>query len=139
MEHRDYLKDQIDQIARIFGKVLFNFLGLKANGNAAQGILISNQRLQSELDINIDELLALNNSELIEFIRERQYTVGHLETLSEYFKEVGIIKIVTNQPEARIWLEKAIALLDIADKISKTMSFNRINKKSKIKQLLPHD
>lgn len=63
-------------------------------------------------------------------------TEGHLETLSEYLKEVGIAKTEINKNEAQLCLKKAIELLDVADEISKTMSFDRINKKSKLKNVL---
>lgn len=138
MEQRDLLKDQIEQLGKVLAKILSDFLGFKSNSNVAQGIEISNERLQIELDIDIENLITLNKSELTEYAKNRRLTEGHLETLSEYLKEVGMAKVEINKSEVPFYLEKAIELLDIADEISNTMSFDRINKKRKIKYMLQH-
>lgn len=136
MEQRDLLKDQIEQLGKVLTKILSSFLGLKSSSSLARRVEISNQRLQSELDIDIEKLITLNKTELAENVKNRRLTEGHLETLSEYLKEVGIAKTEINKNEAQLCLKKAIELLDVADEISKTMSFDRINKKSKLKNVL---
>ena len=136
MEKRDLLKDEVEQLAKVLAKILSDFFGLKVKNNIAQGIEISNERLQSELDIDIEKLLTFNKSELEVYIKNRKLTEGHLETLSEYLKEVGIAKTETNKSEAQSYLAKAVELLEIADEVSKTMSIDRINKSSEIKKLL---
>lgn len=138
MEQRDLLKDQIEQLGKVLAKILSDFLGFKSSGNVSQGIEISNQNLQSELDIDVEKLKALNKSELEKYFRERKLTEGHLELLSEYLKEVGIAKTRMDKNEATLCLQKAQEFLDIADEISKTMSFDRINKKREIENLLQH-
>ena len=139
MEQRDLLKDQIEQLGKVLAKILSDFLGLKSNGNVTQGIEISNESLQSELDIDIEKIIALNKTELEEYVRNRKLTESHLELLSEYLKEIGIAKTKIDKSDAYLCLQKAIELLDIADKISKTMSFDRISKKSEIKNVLQHN
>lgn len=136
MEQRDLLKDQIEQLGKVLAKILSDFLGLKSGGNVTQGIEISNESLQSELDIDIETIIALNKTALEEYFRNRKLTEIHLEILSEYLKEVGLAKTKIDKSDAHLSLQKAIELLDIADKISKTMSFDRINKKSEIKNVL---
>mgnify|MGYP006429408207 CR=1 FL=1 len=78
-------------------------------------------------------MLTFNKTELEIYVKNRKLTEGHLETLSEYFKEVGIAKTETNKIEAQLYLAKAVELLEIADEVSKTMSIDRINKSSEIK------
>ncbi|WP_435263802.1 hypothetical protein [Tenacibaculum sp. nBUS_03] len=136
MEQRDLLKDQIEQLGKVLAKILSDFLGFKSSGNITQGIEISNESLQSELDIDIEKIMTLNKTELDEYIRNRQLTEIHLELLSEYLKEVGLAKSKIDNSDAHLCLQKAIELLDVADEISKTMSFDRINKKSEIKNVL---
>ncbi len=136
MEHRDLLKDQIEQLGKVLAKVLSDFLGFKSSGNAIQGIEISNESLQSELDIDIEKIMAINKTELDEYVRNRKLTDIHLELLSEYLKEVGAVKTKIDKSDAQLCLQKAIELLDIADEISKTMSFDRINKKGDINTVL---
>ena len=87
MEQRDLLKDQIEQLGKVLAKILSDFLGLKSNGNVTQGIEISNESLQSELDIDIEKIIALNKTELEEYVRNRKLTESHLELLSEYLKQ----------------------------------------------------
>ena len=136
MEQRDLLKDQIEQLGKVLAKILSDFPGLKSSNNVAQGIEISNERLQNEANINIDKLITLHKAELAEYVKNRKLTEDHLETLSEYLKEAGKAIAESNKNEAQSYLEKAIELLDIADETSKTMSFDRVNKKNKIKTVL---
>jgi len=132
MEHRDCLKNQIEQLGKVLSKILSDFLGFKSKGNIAQGIEISNERFQSELDIDIEKIITLDKTELKEYLNNCKMAEPHFEVLSEYLTEIGMEKIEANKGEAELYLKKAIELLDIIDEISKIMSFERINKKTKI-------
>lgn len=136
MEQRDIIMDQIEQLGKVIAKIMSDFLGLKSKGNFALGIEISNERFQDQLDINIEELITLNKSELKEYFKNKKLTWTHLEVLSEYLTEIGIEKLKGDKTTAIKYLKKAIDLLDTADEISKTISFGRINKKSNIENLL---
>lgn len=136
MEQRDLIKDQIEQLGKVLAKILLDFFGLKSNGNVAQGIEIANKTLQTELDIDIEKMVSLNQKELKEYVRNRKLAESHLELLSEYLKEVGIAKTKIDKSDADLYLQKAIELLDIADENTKALSFDRINKKIEIKKLL---
>ena len=138
MEQRDFLEDQIEQIGKFLGKILSDFFMLKSIGEVTQGIEISRQTLQSKLDIDVEKIIFFNKKELEEYVRNRKLTESHLELLSEYFKELALAKIKIDKSDPDLCLHKAIELLDIADEISKTMSFIRINKKDKIKNMLQH-
>lgn len=136
MEQRDLLKDQIEQLGIVLAKILADFIGLKSNNNVALEIEILNERLQSDLGIDIEKLITLKKTELAEYVKNLNLTETHLDTLSEYLKEVGIAKNEINKNEGQLYLEKALELLDITDDTSKTFSFDRMNKKSEIKNLL---
>ena len=139
MEQRDLLKDQIEQLGRVLGKMLADFLGLKSESQISEAIEITNQRLQDELDIDVDKLTTLNKTELMDYLLDRKLKAEHLEILSEYMKEIGIEALKANKDNARIWLGKAIELIDIADETSRTMSFDRMNEKTRIENLLQQD
>lgn len=62
--------------------------------------------------------------------------VGHFETLGEYLREIGESKMSNDKNKANIYLTKSLELLDLEDEISKTMSFQRQNLKSKIENTL---
>jgi hypothetical protein len=136
MEQRDLLKDQIEQLGKVLANILSDLLGLKSKGQTSQGIEATNQRLQGELDIDIEKITTLTKKELKDYLKNRHLRAEHLEILSECLKEIGKGKIEENKKGAKMKLEKAIELLDIADEISKTMSFDRINKKKEIENVL---
>lgn len=136
MENRDLLKDQIEQLGKVLAKILSNFLGMKSKGQIMQGIEITNKHLQSELDLDIDKITTLNKKELKAYLEDRKLTAGHLELLSECLKEIGKGEFERDKNDAKVKLEKASEILEIADEISKTMSFDRINKRNEIKKLL---
>ena len=127
---------QIEQLGKVLGKILADFLGLKSKGQVSQGIEISNEQLKSELDIDINKLITLPKNELKDYLLKRKLTENHLEILSEFLMEIGKSKIESNTADAKIYLEKSLEILEIADEVSKTMSFDRINRKKKIENVL---
>lgn len=128
--------DQIEQAGRALGKIFADFMGLKSGGNITNEIAITNQRLQSQLDINIEHLLSLKRRDATEYLQDRVGTDEHVETLSDYLKDIGLFKKKTNDSEFQLYLSKALELLEIADDISRTMSFDRNRKKTEIRDLL---
>jgi hypothetical protein len=134
MEQRDYLMIQIEQLGKVLAAILSGFLGLKSKGQVSLGIEVTNERLQGELDIDMEKLLALNNMEVKAYLEKRKLRAEHIEGLSGYMKEIGMEE--TDKTKASIWLKKAIVLLDIADEISKTLSIDRVNKKKNMEKLL---
>lgn len=136
MENRDLLKDQIEQLGKVMAKILSDFIGLKSNNDVDQQIKISNDRFQNELDIDIEKLLSLQKTKLRLYTNKRKLNHCHLETLSAYFKEVGLEKLKTSKSQGRLYLVKALVLLEIADEVSKTISLDRIDRSTEIKNVL---
>lgn len=135
MEQRDLLKDQIEQLGKVLAKLLAGFLGLKEEGKASQGIAVINEQMKGKLDLDILLIARLGKAELKTYLQDRQLRGEHIETLSDYFKEMGLSAVNTAPSESKIWLQKAIDLLDVADEVSGTLSFERIQRKAKMKQL----
>lgn len=136
MEQRDLIKDQIEQLGRVLGKIFADFTGLKSQGRVSQAIEISNEKLQTQLDIDIDKIISLNSEELEEYVVKKELTFEHIEVLSEYLTEIGKVQMEQNRENAKRIFIKAIELLDISDGISQTMCFTRMDKKSNIENLL---
>lgn len=137
MERRDLIKDQIEQLGRVLGKILGNFLKMKSAGKVSQGVEIANQQLESELDVSLEQLLSRSKSELKAYLLSKSMTAEHLETLSDLLREIGESKIASYPNEARGTLTKSLELLDIADEITETASFIRMDKRAEIESLLP--
>ena len=136
MEQRDLIKDQIEQLGKVLAKALADFLGLKSKGQVLQGIEVSNEQLKSELNIDINKLITLSKNELKEYLQKGKLTGEHLEILCELIMEIGESKLKGNKEEAKLHLEKALEILEIANEISKTMSFARVNRKTDIERVL---
>ena len=136
MERRDILKDQIEQLGRVLGKILANFLGLKSEGRISQGIEMTNKQLQLELDIDIEKITTFDGPGLRDYLKGRKLVAEHLEKLSDYLAQVGKFTWEDDKQKAKRLLETAIELLDIADEISKTASFDRVDRRHKIEEML---
>jgi hypothetical protein len=136
MEQRDLLKDQIEQIGKALAKILSELIGLKSKGQISQGIEITHQSLKGELDLETEQISTLTKKELKDYLINRHLKADHLEILSECLTEIAKGEIEQNKKYIKVKLEKAIELLNLADEISKTMSFHRINKKKEIESLL---
>jgi len=92
MEQRDILLDEIQQFGRVWGKIFATFLDLKAKGDITLAIQTTNQQLQSELDIDIDELINFTPKELENYAKEKQFADNQLDELAEYLYKLGEIK-----------------------------------------------
>lgn len=136
MEQRDLIKEQIEELGRVLGKILADFLRLKTSGKVSAGIEISNQQLKNKLDLDIGKLLELNKTQLKKYLSDRNLNSNHIEILSKYLEEIGLRKIGENKMEADKYLNKTLTLLELTDEMSKSASFERINRKNKIKNLL---
>ncbi|MEM6846204.1 MAG: hypothetical protein AAF632_28595 [Bacteroidota bacterium] len=67
---------------------------------------------------------------------KRNVTAANFETLSDYLKAVGEHKLSVNYPEAKTYLTQAIVLLELAEEVSATFSFERMDKKVAIERFL---
>ena len=136
MEQRDLIKDQIEQFALALGKILANFLGYKSKREATEGIEISNEQIKKDLNINVVDILSKDESDLKEYFEEKKMTSEHLEIISSYFEEIAETLIIKGNAKGKVYLSKSLELAELADELSKTISFERMNKKSHIENLL---
>ena len=118
------------------GKIIADFLGLKLKGEVTQGIEISKKQLKKELDIDIDKLINLSRNELKKYLIDHKLSGEHVELIAYYLINITESNILTGKQETKKYLEKVLDLYDIADELSQTISFDRINKKSKIENVL---
>ncbi|MEM9858735.1 MAG: hypothetical protein AAF843_15355 [Bacteroidota bacterium] len=131
MERRDVLKDQIEQLGRVLGKMIAKLLKLKDHEISPSALNDLEQELQDELDLNIDDLLALNDQAVENFLKERKFHWSHFIALSEYLHEAGQIVRGEDAVKAHLYFEKALALLELTDQVTKTISLEREIKKLK--------
>ena len=134
MERRDLLKDEIEQLGKVLAQILSTFLSLKSKGNIAQAMETSSLQLKSELDLDMEHILSLSKEELTDYFKNRKLTAEHIESLADLLQERGAIE--PQEELVQLYFQKTIELLNIADEVSNTLSFDRMNKRNEISRLL---
>ena len=136
MEHRDLIKDQIEQLGKVLARILSDFFGLKSQGKTAQGLKIANESLRTELDLDIELILKFKRQELSEYLTSHKLTPEYMEKLADYMSEIAEHAMSTDKIYAMKVFEQILELYTIVDSSSNSHSFNRISKKEKIKAVL---
>jgi len=86
----DYLKRQFDQLGRVLGRILANLTALKADKDAVEIYEITNRALQKEMELDIDQLLAIPAGQFLEmFSNPEGLNLKHLEKLGDIFYELA--------------------------------------------------
>ena len=134
MKQDDYFLKQIDILGRILGKILTDLLNLKNQGEVVEIIEITSQSLKSELDLDLNELLNISNSDLIKFLQEdKKFNNGNLEKIAEILFE--LLSMINSNVKIKV-LEKSLTLFDYLNHTSLTYSPARITKMEKIRTIL---
>lgn len=123
MEQRDILKEQIEQLGRVLGKIISKFLDLKAQGNVVQNIQETNQQFKSELDLDIDKLLTLPKVDLADYVAKKKLNSDHLVQLVDYVEIIG--EHQSDTAEKANAFNRALDLLEIANAQSDTYDMSR--------------
>jgi len=131
---QDYIMRQINQIGRVLGKIFATILGLRKQGNVSESIEITNQTLKSELDFDIEELIAIYNNDLINFlIKEKNFNNNNIEKLAD------ILYIIADEAlkdkKEKIY-EKCLVMYEYLDKFGDIFSLDRHMKIEQIKECL---
>ncbi len=83
MERRDYFKKQIDQLGRVLGKILADFLALKSTSKVGEAIESVVQSLNTKLDLDPEMLADAPRSEIVDkLIRVYGFNNDNLELLA---------------------------------------------------------
>jgi|SRR6056297_777103 len=134
MEQKDYLMRQIEQAGRVLGKVLADLTGMKNQGKLQEGIGQTEQTLQSELGLSIEELIGIPVDQLINSLLEKEHMFQeNFEKLADLLVELGDGYEQQNYLEkSRDLYQRALVLYEHVDEAGSAFSFNR---HSKIQQL----
>ena len=136
MEQRDLIKDQIEQLGRVLGKIVAEFLGSNSPGLFEQAIQVSQEQMKSQLDIDIEALLAADVKDMEAYLLARKLAFEHFEQLSLYLMEIGKRKMEHDKEIAKQYFVRSLELINVADKVSSSASFKRIQMKSSIQGML---
>lgn len=134
MKQNDYFIKQIYNLGRILGKILADLLSLKSQGEVIEIMENTAQSLNSELDLDLNELSNISNIDIIKFLQEdKKFNDDHLEKIAEILFELG--SVINNDFEIN-FLEKSLTIFDYLNQISLTYSVDRIAKMEKIRTML---
>jgi len=139
LEQEDYIKRQIDQLGRVLGKILADLVGIKAHGQASQGIESASQTLKNELGLNIDDLTLIPTDSFLKTLLDtKKFSDNNFEQLAEILfiiaKELNARN--TDAGKMKKLYERALIIFEILDKTSSTYSFDRHSKIEEIKKVL---
>ncbi|RAV97946.1 hypothetical protein [Pseudochryseolinea flava] len=132
MERRDILKEQIEQLGKLLGKMLSTFLKLKSEGSTDVAFITTQAQAHEILGVHFEAFLQHDKDSMIELLKKKGFTDTHVEHLVDYFIAVGNAKLKDGDKSGLLLLNKATSLLDIADLISKTASLTRLEYKNRI-------
>ena len=127
MEKRDLIQAEIEKLGFFLQRLLANFLNGNSVGNSIEAIDLVTNEFKNELDFDLPLFLSFSNDEMKKYLSNFKFNEQHLEKLADLLAEMNTSKI---------YLTRALELLDLVDEISNSFSFERNNKKIKIQQLL---
>ena len=134
MEQQDYLKRQIDQLARVLGKVLTLLPGLNNNGQLTYAYDASDQILKTQLEIDIRRLIDMPSDELINYLKsEKYYTNQNLEKLADIFFLMA--QYAPDNDKQSLYL-KSLSIFEYLETAEKTYALDRQLKIKQIRELL---
>lgn len=86
----DYLKRQFDQLGKVLGRILTNLTALKEDKDAPEIYEITNRALKKEMDLDIDQLLAIPADQFLAmFNNPRGLNIKHLDKLGDIFYQLA--------------------------------------------------
>lgn len=137
MAQEDRLKKQIEELARVLGKVLANFLN-RNGGSVSDPMESIAQQVKGETDLDLEKLILVPSEEFIKIITsETNLKKDHLEIVADIFFQAGKVYISQGKEEkGRELYRKSIILLQHITEIDKTYNKVREDKIMEIKMLL---
>ncbi len=121
-------------MGRVLGKILADFLGIKNQGEASVSIDIVHESLQSELDLNLDEMLSWPKDGFVQkLVDERKFSEAHLEILADIF--YSIQHDITETKKQKL-LERTFLIYQYLDSKGASYSFTRHERLIKLKMFL---
>ena len=127
MEKRDLIQSEIEKLGFFLQRLLANFLNGNSAGNSIEASDLVSNEFKNELDFDLPLFLSLSNDEMKKYLSNFKFNEQNLEKLADLLAEMN---------SSKAYLIRSFELLDLADELSNSFSFERNSKKIKIQQLL---
>ncbi len=129
MEHRDILKDQIEQIGKVLAGLISHLL--KSNStNSNDSISFIKKQLQSQFNITMDQWLNFSPKEVKQQLIDNKFNEYHIDQLSGLFENIYKLN------KDKSYLETSILILKINNELAETFSIKRNNKIAELKNIV---
>jgi len=123
MENRDYLKDQIDQMAKALGELLAKILHLPAE-KRTEAFGMTKELFNDQLDLNIEELLDIEEVDLESSLAAKNIPHHLFHSIAKIMIELGDIAVFNKKnKEALAYYHKALELMEVQNQKSNSFSF----------------
>jgi hypothetical protein len=129
MEKRDYIESMIEQMGLFLKRLLSDLIKDIGTESIEQTISSIEELFENEFKISISELVYLSENDFNNFVSNHKFKEKHLEDLSELIFKLSFQKNMELN-KSKLFKEKAINLLNMADSVSNSYSIDRINKKN---------
>ncbi len=131
MLQRDLIKDEIERLGRVLGKMITMLLKLEGGDlGPAEARRMVQEQFRDEFDLELDQLLELDRADLITKFDELNLQPSHIEQLGDLLASLAR---KDNNPEVKDRaFRRALVLYDLAGERSGTYSMTRADKEAAI-------
>ncbi len=135
MIQRDFIKRQLEEFGRAFGKVISDILKLKTEGKVSEGITLSQGTLKDSFDLDIEKILSMPLSNFIEsLVEDENMSLVHLGCLGDLFYVTAELYEEEEEKEkAKHLYQKVLTIFDYLNLTERTFSLERNYKMETIK------
>ena len=138
MERRDYLEDQIKQLAMVLANMIGFITGKKISGKELSAESVS-QALKAELDLTIDDLVVVPNDNFIDTLKDtNQFNTENFEQLANVLLLLAESSKaeVSNGSHNESFYVKALLIYKYLEQNDKMYSIHRNEKIRKIENIV---
>ena len=135
MFRKDFLEKQLEELGLVIAKLIGDFLDVKQEISFSRGTEKVNEALQTEFNISLEEIQAIDKDKLIEHLTQtKQLKTGTLNLLADLlFATATFIENSENPGPAKDLFSKTLLLYDHVNKEQKTFSEARQQKINTLK------
>ena len=136
MPQRDYLMQQLEEMGYFLASLLRRLMKMKDENQENELTNALRESIQEKFSFSIDEVIAIENTDFLELIKEHFTTEGHLEKMAELMMLAGKSIKPSLSIKRLNYLEKALFLYNHVQETSINFSLEREDKILEIQQLL---
>lgn len=132
---RDYFQNQMDQMARVLGKLLADLLGLKSEGKILEANELTLEVFSKDIGFDFEEIKNTPSEILLDFlIEKKQFSDEHIQHVANILFELGMEK--EKRDDKLMLYNRAYVLYEYLNNVGTTFSFDFLLKMNRIKEEL---